>query len=122
MNNMQQSNTQFGERVMRRIYGVWFVRRLVRNAAKVVVLFGMAVIAKGQIWYAQVWENIRGIDFSLGGVARYAVDAFAHTEIAVQAIMVAGAVLGGALLWDVGRTIGRLSILAFSGRSRKTIA
>ena len=119
MSNIQQSNTQFGERVMRRIYGVWFVRRLVRNTAKVVVLFGFAVIAKNQIWYAQVWENIRGIDFSLSGMFRYAISAFANTELAVQVIAVAGVALGAAFLWDVGRTIGRLSTLAFSNRSRK---
>ncbi len=111
---MQQSNIQFADRIMRRIYGVWFVRRLMRNAAKVVALFGMAVIAKDQIWYAQVWENIRDIEFSLPGVVRYAASAFANTELAVQVLAVAGALLGAALLWDVGRTLARLSTLALS--------
>lgn len=125
MENIQQSVTEhpFEDRIMRRIYRAWFVRRLIRNSAKVVILFALAVFARNDIWYARVLENVRGMQFSFSNLFQYAGHAFLNTEFFVQVAALAGIGFAAAILYDAGRTAGRLwTMFAASRRVRRVNA
>lgn len=125
MEHIQQTVTghPFEDRIMRRIYRAWFVRRLIRNTAKVVILFALAVIARNDIWYARVFENMRSMELSLGNLFQYASHAFLNTEFLVQVAALAGVGFIAAILYDVSRTAGRLwTMFAASRRVRRVNA
>lgn len=95
------------DRIMTRVYGAWAFRRAVRNGAKLVILFGLAFIARNDIWYAQVFQNLQGVE-GVRGFGTYAMHAFLGTEGLVQLTIVLGFTVGVAMLWDLGRTFSNL--------------
>ena len=110
------------DRVMRRVYFAWGIKRGVRNAAKLVILFTLAFVAREDIWYAQVLQNLKGVEMTVSGVVRYAASAFSGTETIVQLAAVLGLFVGAAMLWDIGRTVRRLFTIAAEKRASRVLA
>ena len=106
-------------RIMSRVYGAWVFRRAVRNGAKLVILFGLAFVAKNDIWYAQVFQNLRGIEGGFQSIGRYAMSAFLGTEGLVQLAVVLGLAIGAVMLWDVGKTVANFFSIAASRQGKR---
>lgn len=106
------NNPTLTDRIMRRVYVAWGLRRATRNAAKLAILFVLAFVARGDIFYAQVFRNLHGVDASVSGVTRYAVSAFSGTEMLVKLALLFGVMVGIAMIWDLGKTVRRLFTIA----------
>ena len=91
----------FTQRIMRRIYAVWILKNVVRP-----------ILIKGSIFVVFVWEMRQTVSLrhvfanipdpsNIGAVYNFFSYAFAHTEVAVQALFVGLALLGVWMMRDI---------------------
>ena len=107
------TNEQLQENIMRRVYGVWFLRRVLPVAIFEVLFIALAVnLFAESVFIARVVENAVGIlKDSPWAVASFLWSAFWNSRLEVK-IEVASAFLMGALfLWSVKRAIVSYEII-----------
>ncbi len=102
---------------MKRVYGVWFLRRLYRNAAKLGVMFVVALTAGFNVSYASVFENVGRMQITFRGMSRFALTAFAQTDALVQVSVLLSVVLALAFVFDLGN-LARRFIVARGGTAK----
>lgn len=85
-----KTEKQMTDAIMKRVYGVYFLRQLSQPAVRIGALFVLALTLREMVWVTHILEAVAQksnlIDF-----IQYGVTAFAGTELAVQIILVAGA-------------------------------
>ncbi len=92
----------FKKRIMRRIYFVWFLRRLISPfMIKIAVPVVLLSLANYHIHFFNVFKNAIDSSSSFYDVPKFFFNSFLATEILDQ-IMVLGLVfLVGAIVWDI---------------------
>ena len=108
------TNEQGTKQIMQRVYGVWFLRRLYRNAAKLGVMFVVALATGFNVSYASIFENVGKMQITFSGMSRYVLTAFAKTDALVQVSVSLGLVLALAFVLDLGN-VARRFIVARGG-------
>ena len=101
---MDQRLKQLKKRTMRRIYTIWFVRRVLPIVAAELIIFVSAIIgAKSYVSFGDVLNNAvtRATHYPLGASGNFWLAAFAHTEWLALLFMGAALVLGGMLARNV---------------------
>lgn len=95
-------NTMLKKRILRRVYVVYVLRRLFSPAlVKVYILAALVWQASQRVSIGDVIANAPG--FNIAQWYTFSTWAFLHTEVLIQASVVAGAALVFWLLWDVLR-------------------
>ncbi len=115
------NNQPLEDRVMRKVYGVWFITRLYRNVAKLAVLGLLYFVSSFEVSYASVLKNLQGVQLSAKAFTNYATSAFSSTEGIVKLMAIGGVIILGAIVVDVGRMVGRLATISFMKRSAKRV-
>ncbi len=116
------SNSQpLEDRVMRKVYGVWFITRLYRNAAKLAVLGVLYFVSSFEVSYANVLKNLQGVQLSAKAFTNYATSAFASTEGIVKLMAIGAAILLAAVVIDLGRMVGKAFTITFLKKAEKRV-
>jgi predicted membrane protein len=117
----QQS--QLSADVMRRVWVVYFVRRVVNSEVFKGAIFGACcVTAIFLVSVPHVIQNMMSVRGIVAEVA-YLMGAFLNTSLIVEGVVVVAVVVGGLLMWDIGRNVGHgvgylSQSLFMRGRSR----
>ncbi len=101
------NTTVLDKKIMRGVYGVWFVRRLYRNAAKIVVLFATAFVAGFNVSYASIFQNVGKMQFTFSGMSHYTLEAFLHTSPLIKIAFVFALAIGFAFVLDMSVAVRR---------------
>lgn len=81
---------QITEGIMRRVYGVYFMRQLSHPMVRITALFLLAFSLRELVWVSNVIENMSHKNGVIEFI-QYGVSAFVSTEFAVQLVMLLGA-------------------------------
>lgn len=103
---MNTHSVQLRQRTMRKIYGIWFFRRVLPIMCGEILLFtGLIVGAQGYISFGRVMDNATGrmSGHPLPSIGRFWMEAFFNTELATLVFVAGLAVLGTFVARDVLR-------------------
>ena len=96
-------STTLKKRIMRRAYAIFILRKVFHPTwVKVYIMVAVFWQLSQSVSVFNVFKNAPG---SLGGSLSFLMNAFVHTEIAVQLIVAAGAAIILWLVWDLGRSL-----------------
>ncbi len=85
-----KTEKQMTDAIMRRVYAVYFFRKLAHPAVRISALFGLAVALREMVWVTRIFENISH-KTDVFEFFQYGFSAFTGTEFVVQMILIAGA-------------------------------
>ncbi len=103
---METTSSKLKGRIMRRVYGIWFVKRVLpRFLAETVVVYVAVTQIAQHVFVNRVLANAVLHTFSRSPVTilDYFANAFMNSEIAVQAMLMGSIVLAGFMLRDIVR-------------------
>lgn len=107
------NNEQIKQRVMRRVYLIHSIRRAFRPfALKWVALCALAGFAAVLVSLENVYANMPRLT-NVGAVSQFYFNAFIHTELIVQAVLVGTLALSYLLVKDIKAGFQRRRSLAF---------
>ncbi len=96
---------------MRKIYGIWFVRRMLPILAlETAVIGAVALFMQGFIKYGHLINNTlyRWSHHPVSNMGSFWLEAFMHTELVMKALLAATVVVLGLLARDAFRTVRRM--------------
>ena len=103
-------NSSISHTVMRRVRRIYLLRTAIPALCLSGLVFALSLLAIGrEVWVAKILANMPSVA-DVPAVLRFLASAFAHTDLAVQVLVV---VATGALVW-LARAFARL--LAATGR------
>lgn len=83
-----KTEKQMTDAIMKRVYGVYFLRQLSQPAVRICALFVLALTLREMVWVSRIFENIsrkaNAVEFF-----QYGLSAFAGTELSVQLVVIA---------------------------------
>ncbi len=85
-----KTDKQITEGIMRRVYGVYFMRRLSHPAVRLGVFLALLLSLRELVWVSRVFENMSHKNGVVEFV-QYGISAFAGTEFIVQLVVLMGA-------------------------------
>lgn len=83
-----KTEKQMTDAIMRRVYGVYFFRKLAHPAVRISTLFALALALREMVWVTRIFENISH-KTDVFEFFQYGFSAFASTELVVQLTVVA---------------------------------
>ncbi|HEY4498738.1 MAG TPA: hypothetical protein VJH94_01605 [Candidatus Paceibacterota bacterium] len=93
------------ESIMRRVYVVYFFRRLMYPViAEMVIIAGAIAVSTISVSFGDVIANAQQVS-SMSAFLNYIVGAVLHTEIGMQLSLLVGAGVSVFFIWKISRTI-----------------
>lgn len=109
MHNKHHSSEEvLRAKIMRRVRGVYVLRRVFALAIPQLVLLAIgAGLTARFVWVSQVFANMPSI-FDIGGAVRFFFSAFTHTELIVQCAVLLMAI---GFAWLLARLVSEVRML-----------
>lgn len=104
---MKTNEKQLKNRIMRRVYGIWFVRQALPMLAGGALFITAALrVAADRFFVAQIWRNFESIATSnIMGLPRYIASAMNHAEPALLLFISFAGVAGFVVVIKLLRSI-----------------
>lgn len=109
---MRVEDIKLKNRIMRRVYAVWFFRKLTSPfAVETLAFFVMLVWMSVHVSFGSVLANARPTFGSPFSVTNFFINAFWSTEFATKALFLVSAVLFFATLRNIWKTLSNAVLL-----------
>ncbi len=99
-----RTNEEMQNSIMRRVWAVYFFRRLFSPAVRVGVVLASAIILVGQVSVPDVMANAYNVA-DIMGLMTFAFSAFLDTSVMVQTAVVAAGLVTALSFTDLVRTL-----------------